>query len=483
MAHVATIPMSKIPMINNFIPDQKNSNFAIDNNHNSNKNINDLNQQEDHLQNNIANQISLSRSMITNNSNINSSPFNDMKQKFINNDSKTLLPNLNYSSYSSVNKSQQQNQLLLPLPPLLSTNRNNNQLLNSSQFATHLTNRNDNSLIFHSNHSFSTSSTHSSLSSIPNPHSNYPSLSSPSYKSILRSKSENLSDQFLSRNINNYNSSHNSYSLPSLNFVLNKIQETQPISFPLPTKNLQSLSSSPLLSSFHSNNNNNNNTTTNNLSHNNPNRIPNLSYNNDLINQHHLDKTYHISNMLPSITSNSSVNITNNMIVNDNRINNSNLIIKSEILTSSTSSSLAKDKFNDVNSSFNSIKSGYENSNANFKTLPHNHQILLDKSKNNSEINKDKDSNIKNENLDENLNDSLSTDDNNSTIIRKYKCKICNKGFTTSGHLARHHRIHTGVKNHECPFEGCNSRFSRQDNCMQHYKTHLRNKKSKKRSK
>ncbi|TID29020.1 hypothetical protein CANINC_002168 [Pichia inconspicua] len=67
----------------------------------------------------------------------------------------------------------------------------------------------------------------------------------------------------------------------------------------------------------------------------------------------------------------------------------------------------------------------------------------------------------------------------NSTPNRKYKCLKCNKGFTTSGHLARHNRIHTGVKNHVCPFQGCQSRFSRQDNCMQHYKTHLKHKKTK----
>lgn len=57
-------------------------------------------------------------------------------------------------------------------------------------------------------------------------------------------------------------------------------------------------------------------------------------------------------------------------------------------------------------------------------------------------------------------------------IKRKYVCKTCTRSFTTSGHLARHNRIHTGERKHCCPFEGCDARFARQDNCMQHYKTH-----------
>ncbi|AAS54520.1 AGR031Wp [Eremothecium gossypii ATCC 10895] len=57
---------------------------------------------------------------------------------------------------------------------------------------------------------------------------------------------------------------------------------------------------------------------------------------------------------------------------------------------------------------------------------------------------------------------------------RKHLCQTCGKGFTTSGHLARHNRIHTGEKNHACHFPGCGQRFSRHDNCLQHYRTHLK---------
>lgn len=48
-------------------------------------------------------------------------------------------------------------------------------------------------------------------------------------------------------------------------------------------------------------------------------------------------------------------------------------------------------------------------------------------------------------------------------------CQICSRGFTTGGHLQRHQRIHTGVKAFMCPFPGCETRTSRQDNLQQQY--------------
>lgn len=52
---------------------------------------------------------------------------------------------------------------------------------------------------------------------------------------------------------------------------------------------------------------------------------------------------------------------------------------------------------------------------------------------------------------------------------KPHVCQICQRGFTTGGHLQRHQRIHTGVKAFKCPFPGCETRTSRQDNLQQQY--------------
>lgn len=50
----------------------------------------------------------------------------------------------------------------------------------------------------------------------------------------------------------------------------------------------------------------------------------------------------------------------------------------------------------------------------------------------------------------------------------------CLKTFSTSGHMARHKRIHTGVKSYLCPMADCDRKFSRKDNLVQHIKSHVR---------
>ncbi|KAF8881161.1 hypothetical protein CPB84DRAFT_1735265 [Gymnopilus junonius] len=60
-----------------------------------------------------------------------------------------------------------------------------------------------------------------------------------------------------------------------------------------------------------------------------------------------------------------------------------------------------------------------------------------------------------------------------ATPKKKHVCPTCDRAFTTSGHLARHSRVHTGERNHKCPFPGCETRCSRQDNLQQHYRIHL----------
>ena len=50
---------------------------------------------------------------------------------------------------------------------------------------------------------------------------------------------------------------------------------------------------------------------------------------------------------------------------------------------------------------------------------------------------------------------------------KKHVCPTCDRGFTTARHRARYVRVHTGERNHKCPFPGCETRCSRQDNVHQ----------------
>ncbi|KAG8724784.1 transcriptional repressor [Ceratobasidium sp. 395] len=56
---------------------------------------------------------------------------------------------------------------------------------------------------------------------------------------------------------------------------------------------------------------------------------------------------------------------------------------------------------------------------------------------------------------------------------KKHVCATCSRPFSTSSHLAGHTCVYTGERNHKCPFPGCETRFSRQDNLQQHYRIQL----------
>lgn len=54
------------------------------------------------------------------------------------------------------------------------------------------------------------------------------------------------------------------------------------------------------------------------------------------------------------------------------------------------------------------------------------------------------------------------------------KYKDCGKSFTTSAHLSRHVKLHTGQRPHKCPLPGCKKEFARRDNMLVHCRTHAK---------
>lgn len=64
------------------------------------------------------------------------------------------------------------------------------------------------------------------------------------------------------------------------------------------------------------------------------------------------------------------------------------------------------------------------------------------------------------------------------TIVkRRYKCTFdgCEKTFSTSGHVARHERVHKQQGDFCCEYQGCHARFSRPDNKNTHHKVLISN--------
>jgi hypothetical protein len=53
-------------------------------------------------------------------------------------------------------------------------------------------------------------------------------------------------------------------------------------------------------------------------------------------------------------------------------------------------------------------------------------------------------------------------------------CDICDKKFSSPGHLARHKRTHVDERPFTCPIVDCKSAFKRSDHMRQHYRTHLK---------
>jgi len=58
---------------------------------------------------------------------------------------------------------------------------------------------------------------------------------------------------------------------------------------------------------------------------------------------------------------------------------------------------------------------------------------------------------------------------------KRFTCAECGKSFSSSGHLARHRRVHTGEKKYKCPIDGCPARFDRPDGQKSHYERHKKN--------
>ncbi|CAE6420532.1 unnamed protein product [Rhizoctonia solani] len=53
-----------------------------------------------------------------------------------------------------------------------------------------------------------------------------------------------------------------------------------------------------------------------------------------------------------------------------------------------------------------------------------------------------------------------------------YRCSFCGRLFKRPSTLKDHLSVHTGIKRHECPFQGCRKTFSTRNNMRRHFSTH-----------
>lgn len=63
---------------------------------------------------------------------------------------------------------------------------------------------------------------------------------------------------------------------------------------------------------------------------------------------------------------------------------------------------------------------------------------------------------------------SLHTDDSR----RRYACAECGSRFIRSEHMKRHQKTHSEDPQYACPYEGCDRRYTRQDNLDVHFRKH-----------
>jgi uncharacterized Zn-finger protein len=59
--------------------------------------------------------------------------------------------------------------------------------------------------------------------------------------------------------------------------------------------------------------------------------------------------------------------------------------------------------------------------------------------------------------------------------LKQFICFVCNSKFSRNSTLKLHALLHTGVKPHKCPYEGCPKSFTERSNMRKHCRVHEKN--------